>query len=48
MSRNALYMAIGALAVIVVVLAVYAYQQATKPKGIELEIDDSGISIQQN
>lgn len=48
MSRNALYMAIGALAVIVVVLAVYAYQQATKPEGIELKIDDSGISIQQN
>lgn len=48
MSRNALYMAIGALAVIIVGLGVYAYQQATKPKGIELKIDDSGISIQQN
>ncbi len=41
-------MVIGALAVLVVVLGVYVYQQETKPEGVELKIDDNGISIQQN
>ena len=48
MNRNMLYLVIGALAVVVVVLGAYVYQQETKPEGIELKIDDSGISIQQN
>lgn len=48
MNRNTLYMVIGALAVLVVVLGVYVYQQETKPEGVELKIDDNGISIQQN
>ena len=41
-------MVIGALAVVVVALGVYVYQQETKPDGVELKIDESGISIQQN
>ena len=41
-------MVIGALAVAVVALGVYVYQQETKPKGVELKINDSGISIQEN
>lgn len=41
-------MVIGALAVVVVALGVYVYQQETKPDGVELKIDDNGISIQQN
>lgn len=41
-------MVIGALAVVVVVLAIYVYRQETKPEGVELKIDNNGISIQQN
>lgn len=41
-------MVIGALAVVVVALGIYVYQQETKPAGVELKIDDNGISIQQN
>ena len=48
MSRNALYAVIGALAVVVLVLGVYVYRQESKPEGVELKIDDSGISIQKN
>lgn len=48
MSRNTLYAVIGALVVVVLVLGVYVYRQESKPEGVELKIDDSGISIQKN
>jgi len=48
MSRNMLYLLVGALVVAVVVLGAYVYRQETKPEGVELKIDDSGISIQKN
>jgi RsiW-degrading membrane proteinase PrsW (M82 family) len=48
LNRNMLYMVIGALAVVVVALGVYIYQQQTKPEGVELKFDDNGISIQKN
>lgn len=48
MNQNRLYLIIGALVVAVVVLGGYLYHEQTKPKGVELKIDDKGISIQQN
>lgn len=48
MNRNTLYMVIGALAVVVIALGIYVYRQETKPEGVELKIDNNGISIQQN
>ncbi len=48
MNRNGLYLVIGALVVAVVVLGAYLYRQETKPAGVELKIDDNGISIQKN
>jgi predicted negative regulator of RcsB-dependent stress response len=47
MNRNLLYFVIGALIVIVGVLG-YRYYQSTQTTGIEIEINDSGISIQGN
>jgi hypothetical protein len=41
-------MVIGALAVVVIALGIYVYRQETKPEGVELKIDDNGISIQKN
>ncbi|TPN79389.1 hypothetical protein FJ987_20545 [Mesorhizobium sp. CU2] len=48
MRQNTLYLIIGALVVALIALGVYAYREQTRPKGVELKIDDKGISIQQN
>ncbi|MGN6303481.1 MAG: hypothetical protein ACTHNH_01590 [Mesorhizobium sp.] len=48
MSRNMLYLLIGALVVVVLVLGAYVWRQESKPEGVELKIDDNGISIQKN
>jgi len=48
MSRNMLYLLIGALVVVVIVLGAYIWRQQSKPEGVELKIDDNGISIQKN
>lgn len=48
MNRNGLYLVIGALVVAVLVLGAYVYRQESKPEGVELKIDDNGISIQKN
>ncbi|WP_315925110.1 hypothetical protein [Mesorhizobium sp. SP-1A] len=48
MNRNTLYLVIGALVVVVLGLGIYVYKEETKPQGVELKIDDKGISIQQN
>lgn len=48
MKQNTLYLLVGALVVVVMALGIYVYREQTKPKGVELKIDDKGISIQQN
>jgi hypothetical protein len=48
MRQNQLYLIIGALLVVVVALGIYVYRAETKPDGVELRIDESGISLEQN
>jgi hypothetical protein len=48
MKQNRLYLIIGALIVVVAALSIYAYREESKPKGVELRIDESGISVQEN
>ena len=48
MRQNTLYLIIGALAVVVIALGIYVYREESKPSGVELRIDDSGVSIEQN
>jgi RsiW-degrading membrane proteinase PrsW (M82 family) len=48
MKQNQLYLIIGALLVAVIVLGIYIYREESKPAGVELKIDESGISIQEN
>ncbi|RWH22260.1 hypothetical protein [Mesorhizobium sp.] len=48
MRQNMLYLIIGGLVVVVIALGIYIYREQTRPKGVELKIDDKGISIQQN
>jgi hypothetical protein len=48
MKQNQLYLIIGALIVVVIALGIYVYREESKPAGVELKIDESGISIQEN
>jgi hypothetical protein len=48
MNRKLLYLICGALGVVVVILGYQVYQDRQKPDGVEIKIDDSGISIQKN
>src|SRR5690606_5351223 len=48
MKRNVLYMIIGALIVVVIGLGAYVLREETKPSGVELRIDESGIQLQEN
>ena len=47
MSRsNILYLAIGALVVVVAVLGYQVYQDKKKPEGVNINLGPGGISIQ--
>ena len=48
MNRNALYMIIGALVVVVAGFSYYAWQQERKPDGVEIRVDEKGLSIEGN
>jgi hypothetical protein len=48
MRQNQLYLIIGALVAVVIALGIYVWREETKPKGVELRIDESGISVQEN
>jgi len=46
LKQNSLYMLIGALVVIIIALGVYIIHEQSRPKGVELRIDQSGISVE--
>ncbi len=48
MQQNRLYLVIGALIVAVVALGIYVWREEAKPDGVEIKIDGSGISVQEN
>jgi hypothetical protein len=48
LKQNQLYLVIGALVVIVVVLAGYIYHEQTKPEGVQIQFDQNGLKIQKN
>ncbi|WP_047143612.1 hypothetical protein [Aquamicrobium sp. LC103] len=48
MKQNQLYLLIGALLVAVIVLGAYVWRQESKPEGVEIRLDESGISVEQN
>jgi hypothetical protein len=48
MQRNTLYLVLGVLIVLVVGLGIYIWHEESKPKGVEIRIDESGISVQEN
>lgn len=48
MSRNILFLIIGALIVVIAGFGYYSYKQEKKPSGIEMTIDKNGVSVDQH
>ena len=48
MKQNQLYFLVGALVVAVIVLGIYVWRQESQPSGVEIRLDESGISVEQN
>ena len=48
MNRNSLYLIVGALAVAVIVLGIYVIREESKPDGVEIRLDENGLSVEQN
>ena len=48
MSRNTLYLLLGALVVVVIGFAIYAYQQESQPSGVQIELNEQGLSVEGN
>lgn len=46
--NNGLYLIIGALAVAVIGLGIYVYQEESKPDGVEISIGQDGVSVEEN
>jgi len=46
LSRNVLYMLVGALVVMVAVLGYQLYQDRKEPKGMQINVGPSGITIE--
>jgi hypothetical protein len=46
MHRNGLYLAIGALVIVILVLGYYFYQERQKTSRIEINVGKSGISVE--
>ncbi len=48
MNKNQLYLVIGVLVAAVVALAAYMWREESKPEGVEIRLDQSGISVEKN
>lgn len=48
MKQNQLYILVGVLIAVVIGLGVYIWREQTKPSGVEIRLNESGISIQEN
>ena len=48
LKQNQLYLLIGALVVVVVMLGGYIYHEQTKPKGVQIQLDQNGLKVEKN
>lgn len=48
MSRNTLYLLVGALIVVVIGFGIYVYQQEQQSPGLEIQVNEQGISVEGN
>ncbi len=47
MSRNSLYLLIGALLVVAIGLGIYIYNEQSKP-ALEIRVDENGLTVDGN
>ena len=48
MKQNHLYLVIGALVVAVIALGIYVLREESQPDGVEIRLNESGISIERD
>ncbi len=48
MSRNGLYALVAVLAIAIIGFAIYTYQEQQKAPGLEVRINETGVSIDGN
>ncbi|MGE0501512.1 MAG: hypothetical protein AB7I79_07560 [Rhizobiaceae bacterium] len=48
MDRNKLYVAIVLLVAAIIGLSAYIWREESKPDGVEIKIDENGISVEGN
>ncbi|MBD0413134.1 hypothetical protein [Oryzicola mucosus] len=48
MQQKQLYLVIGALVAAVIALGIYVLREESQPDGVEIKLNESGISVQQN
>jgi hypothetical protein len=48
MTKDKLYIIIGGLALLALILGLYIYREESQPSGIEIQINESGISVEEN
>jgi hypothetical protein len=48
MPQNRLYLIIAVLVVVVAGLGIYVIHEQSKPKGVEIKVNENGVSVQQN
>ncbi len=48
MQNNRLYLVIGALVVAVIGLGIYVLREESKPSGVEIKINENGLTVEEN
>ena len=48
MNRNQLYGLVAVLAAVVIGLGIYVWREESKPDGVEIRLNEDGVSIERN
>jgi hypothetical protein len=48
MNRNQLYVLVAVLAAVVIGLGIYVWREESKPDGVEIRLNEDGVSIERN
>lgn len=46
--NNNLYLIIGALVVLVIGLGIYVYREESKPQGVQINMGEGGITVEED
>ncbi|GHD06232.1 hypothetical protein ACFOEZ_02580 [Tianweitania populi] len=48
MQKNTLYLLLGALLVVVIGLGIYVYREESQPEGVQIQLNENGVSVKEN